>query len=104
MFDWFKEAAIKKGMTNIRNDAEKLIEAANIAESRISPTGYLHALDTVKIRRLQDNLARNIRWAISVEVPPVNITSQIQSVMVRVHASETAINALDEVSRNLFRR
>jgi hypothetical protein len=104
MFDWFKEAAIKKGMSNIRNDTEKLIEVANMAESRVSLTGYLHALDTVKLKRMQDNLARNIRWAITVEVPTIEITNQIQSVLVRVHASETAMIALDEVSRNLFRR
>jgi len=104
MFDWFKEAAIKKGMANIRNDTEKLIEAANLAESRVSLTGYLHALDTVKLKRMQDNLARNIRWAVSVEVPTIEITNQIQSVLVRVHASDTAIAALDEVSMTFYRR
>jgi len=104
MFDWFKEAAIKKGMSNIRSDVEKLIEAANTAESRVSPTGYFHALDAQKIKRLQGDLCRNIEWAISVSVPTEAITNQIQSVMVRVHASETALSALDHVSQNLFRR
>jgi hypothetical protein len=97
MFDWFKEAAIKKGMSNIRNDTEKLIEAAKAAESRVSLTGYMHGMDQARIRRLQNSLVCNIKWAVSVGVSESLILSQIQSVLVRVTPSNLSVECLERV-------
>ena len=100
MFDWFKELALKKVMSDIKFDTLKLIRATNLIDAKMQ-LDESNSLEFVTILSLQKKLIDDIRKAMSLGACAGDVMHEI-NVMVHFEAkSEFTQIAIETVYKNI---